>query len=175
MIELPDGTVLMHGKGPYDPVKAHAYYMRTRQLKGRKKATSYTVKVDGGATVRLSEQQLKEQRAYAAKRVGDIKTRLHELSMKLQEMKSAAQHKKNRKPTAADRSQMKRDARKYREKHQSELASKARRRTSKTQTSKSHTKQSGVVELEHKIIKIRSNLRAAVAKQRALTAATRNG
>lgn len=175
MIELPDGTVLMHGNAPYDPVKAHEYYMRTRQLKGRKKATSYTVRTDSGGTVRLSEQQLKEQRAYAAKRVGEIKTRLHELSMKLQEMKASTHHKKDRKPTAADRSQMKRDARKYREKHRAELASKARRRASKTQTSKSHTKQSGVVALEHKIIQIRSNLRAAVAKQRALAAATRNG
>lgn len=174
-MELPDGTILMHGKAPYDPAKAHEYYIRTRQLKGRKKGTSYTVKTGGGGTVRLSEQQLKEQSAYAAKRVGEIKSRLSELSAKLQEMKATAHRKKDRKPTAADRSQTKRDARKYREKHRSELASKARRSTSKTHASKSHTKQSGIVELEHKIVKIRNNLRAAVAKQRALAAATRNG
>lgn len=36
-MKLPDGTVLMHGKRPYDPAKARAYYLRTRQLKGRKK------------------------------------------------------------------------------------------------------------------------------------------
>jgi hypothetical protein len=174
-MELPDGTILMHGKAPYDPRKAHEYYMRTRQLKGRKKGTSYTVKTDGGGTIHLSEQQLKEQKAYASKRVGEIKTRLLELSAKLKEMKAAAQRKTVHKPTAADRSKTKRDARKYREKHRSELASKARRRASKTHSSKSHTKQSGVVELEHKIVKIRSNLRAAVAKQRALAAATKNG
>lgn len=34
---LPDGTVLMHGEAPYDPKKAHEYYIRTRHLKGRKK------------------------------------------------------------------------------------------------------------------------------------------
>jgi hypothetical protein len=174
-MELPDGTILMHGKVPYDPRKAHEYYMRTRLLKGRKKGASYTVKTDGGGTVRLSEQQLTEQKAYAAKRVSEIKTRLVELSAKLQEMKASARRKTDRKPTAADRSKTKRDARKYREKHRSELVSKARRRGSKTHSSKSHTKQSGVVELEHKIVKIRSNLRAAVAKQRALAAATKNG
>lgn len=174
-MELPDGTILMHGKAPYDPRKAHEYYLRTRQLKGRKKGTSYTVTLDGGATVRLSGQQLKEQRAYASKRVGEIKARLVELTTKLHEMKAAAHKKKDRKPTAADRSHIKREARKYREKHRSELASKARRRGSKTHATKSHTKQSGIVELEHKIIKIRSNLKAAVARQKSLTAATRNG
>jgi len=37
-MELPDGTTLMHGPAPYDPVKAREYYLRTRKLKGRKKA-----------------------------------------------------------------------------------------------------------------------------------------
>jgi hypothetical protein len=36
-VELPDGTTLMHGRTPYDPKKAHDYYLRTRELKGRKK------------------------------------------------------------------------------------------------------------------------------------------
>ncbi len=35
-MKLPDGTILMHEKAPYDPVKAHEYYMRTRKLKGLK-------------------------------------------------------------------------------------------------------------------------------------------
>lgn len=42
---LPDGTILVHRDAngmthAYDPVKAHEYYMRTRKLKGRKKAAS---------------------------------------------------------------------------------------------------------------------------------------
>lgn len=36
-MRLPDGTQLMHGEGVYDPKKAHEYYLRTRELKGRKK------------------------------------------------------------------------------------------------------------------------------------------
>ncbi len=39
-LKLPDGSVLMHGKRPYDPAKARAYYLRTRQLKGRQKAAA---------------------------------------------------------------------------------------------------------------------------------------
>jgi len=36
-MELPNGEVLMHGARPYDPKKAHEYYLRTRKLKGRRK------------------------------------------------------------------------------------------------------------------------------------------
>jgi hypothetical protein len=39
-MKLPDGTVLMHAKRPYDPVKAREYYLRTRKLKGRKKTAA---------------------------------------------------------------------------------------------------------------------------------------
>jgi len=39
-MQLPDGTTLMHGAKPYDPAKARAYYLRTRELKGRKKGTA---------------------------------------------------------------------------------------------------------------------------------------
>lgn len=36
-MELPNGDVLVHAGKPYDPKKAHEYYLRTRELKGRKK------------------------------------------------------------------------------------------------------------------------------------------
>jgi chromosome segregation ATPase len=35
-MQLPNGEVLMHASAPYDPKKAHEYYLRTRKLKGRK-------------------------------------------------------------------------------------------------------------------------------------------
>lgn len=40
MMKMPDGSTLMHGSAPYDPVKARAYYLRTRKLKGRKKGVT---------------------------------------------------------------------------------------------------------------------------------------
>lgn len=43
-MRLLDGTILMDGdlehRAPYDPAKARAYYLRTRKLKGRKKAAA---------------------------------------------------------------------------------------------------------------------------------------
>jgi hypothetical protein len=36
-MELPNGEVLLHAGRMYDPKKAHEYYLRTRELKGRQK------------------------------------------------------------------------------------------------------------------------------------------
>lgn len=42
-MKLPDGSTLMHGdlahRAPYDPRKAHEYYLRTRRLQGRRRAS----------------------------------------------------------------------------------------------------------------------------------------
>lgn len=172
-MRLPDGTTLMHGKAPYDPVKAHEYYLRIRQLKGRKKGSGYTVNLGGGKTVQLSEQQLIEQRAYAAKRVNDIKTRLVELGTKLHKMMETTKRQANKTPTASDKAKAARESKQYREKHKQQLATK-RRVESKHGSAKTKSKKDSVAELEHKIGQVKTNLRAAVAKQRALAAATRN-
>jgi hypothetical protein len=94
-MRLDDGTILMHGRAPYDPVKAHEYYIRTRQLKGRKKGSpTYSVQKPSGKTVTLTARQLTEQRAYAAKRVNDIKLKLAELSSQLRIALREAREKK---------------------------------------------------------------------------------
>lgn len=36
MATTPERFILKHARAPYDPVKAHEYYIRTRKLKGRK-------------------------------------------------------------------------------------------------------------------------------------------
>jgi hypothetical protein len=63
---LPDGKVLMHGTAPYDPKKAHAYYLRVRQLKGRKKGHGVDPKTADLAK-RLSGKTDDQIRAEAAK------------------------------------------------------------------------------------------------------------
>ena len=62
---LPDGTTLIHEGRPYDPVKAHEYYLRTRKLKGRKKGSAKTAsetrpmaKVDTPAAKARRRQEL---------------------------------------------------------------------------------------------------------------------
>jgi hypothetical protein len=191
-VKLFDGTILMHGKTPYDPVKAHEYYVRTRQLKGREKGRSspvgrssisrsptFTVKTSRGK-VRLTGQQLAEQRAYAAKRVNNIKNRLSELNVKLRKAMAAAETKKDKikreakkAPTATEKSKAARESEKYREKHKTKLATKRKATSGKT-SAKSKSEPDPVAALEHKIDQVKTRLTAAVAKQRALASATRN-
>lgn len=177
-MRLPDGTILMHGRTPYDPVKAHEYYIRTRQLKGRKKGSpTFSVRKPGGKTVTLTARELTEQRAYAAKRINDIKLRLAELTSKLsvalreaRDKKAKSEREAKKPPTAAEKSKAARESKKYRAKNQQKIANK---RKSAARTEKS--KEADPVEaLQTKIGEIKKRLSAAVTIQRALTGATRN-
>lgn len=191
-MRLPDGTILMHGSVPYDPVKAHEYYMRTRKLKGRKKGTtavpmqwtsrasrpaSFTVKTARGTTVKLTGKELNEQRAYLAKRVNEIKKNLVKLNSELKKAmaeakakKAKAEAKAKRGPTASEKSKAARESKKYRESHKQVLKGKAE----KASTTRREEKDP-VAELEAKISRVKGALQAAVAKQRSLMAATKNG
>jgi hypothetical protein len=188
-MELPNGTILMHVNQPYDPAKAHQYYLRTRQLKGRKPASrknpltgdttsspTFTVRRSDGTTVKLSAKQLAEQKAYAAKRVNAITKRLAELGSKLrkamakaQDTKAKSKRESSKPATASEKSQAARDAKKYRSKHQQSIATK-----SKATAKKTSTKGDPVAELETKITQIKDTLRTAMAHQRALAGATQN-
>lgn len=166
----------------YDPAKAHEYYIRTRQLKGRrsgagKPASTYTVKLNDGSTTILSGQQLAEQRAYITKRVTEIKKSLLELGAQLRksmkaakEKKAKAEQKAAKPPTAAEKSAAAKKSKQYREKHKTELSTKSKTEAKK----KSAHHVDPVAELETKITKIKDSLTAAVATQRALAAATKN-
>jgi multidrug efflux pump subunit AcrB len=187
-MRLSDGTILMHDAAPYDPVKAHEYYLRTRELKGRRKAQSviskpqvrknnmpsvksptYTVNLGQGKTVKLTQRQLAEQQAYAAKRVNDIKTRLAELGTRLKKLMASAGSKKPL--TAAEKQKAARQSKQYRQTHRQELKTKAKAAKTKT----SATQRDSVAGLKVKINQVKGNLQAAVAAQRALASATKDG
>lgn len=175
-MRLDDGTILMHGRAPYDPVKAHEYYIRTRQLKGRKKGQpTFSVKKPSGSTVVLTARQLTEQRAYAAERINNIKQKLAELTSQLHKAMGEAREKKaksereaKKPPTAAEKSEAARESKKYRTKNRQKLANK---RKSEARTEK---EADPVKALQTKIEGIKKRLSAAVAIQRALTGAVRN-
>lgn len=193
-MKLPDGTILMHGKTPYDPVKAHEYYLRTRKLKGRKKgqeelspfekrrslgkkADSFTVRLREGGTAKLTPQQLAEQKVYAAKRVADIKKKLTELNSLLKKKmaearKSESESKKP--PTAAEKAKANREAKQYRSKHQQELANKGKAAAAK-KPAETKPKTDTVEGLKQQISEIQNSLKAAVERQRSLSSATKNG
>lgn len=193
-MKLKDGTILMHDGAPYDPVKAHEYYIRTRHLKGRHRSASravpvrahtrnvnnnanYTVRLSSGKTVTLTRQQLVEQQAYAAKRVADITKRLHELTDKLKQMLHEAEKKKadaNKKPTAADKHKAAQKSKQYRQKHKQQLKNKAKQQKAKTPPKKTTTSNDPVVELKSKITEIRTRLKDAINVQRELATAKLN-
>lgn len=178
-MKLPDGTVLMHGQAPYDPAKAHQYYLRTRQLKGRRKGqTTFTVKGRSGGTVQLTQQQLVEQQAYAAKRVGEIKKKLSDLRHELEKRMAEARKtdaKAKRGPTAADKREAAKQSKQYRDKHKQQLANKSKRSASKEPKADHKKKSSSVEELKAHIVTVKTNLKAAVERQRSLSSATKNG
>lgn len=178
-MKLPDGSTLMHDGAPYDPAKAHEYYLRTRKLHPRTKggvtqpalrpAGSFTVK-SGNKTVKLSAQSLQEQKTYAAFRVKIIQNRLKTLNVELQ--KRVAKAKAG--PTAADKTKAAKESQAYRDKHKQELANKRKAAAAKKAPVKKPTTDT-VATLRTRITHAKSDLQAAVAKQRELAAAKRNG
>lgn len=172
----------MHSNTPYDPVKAHEYYIRTRHLKGRRKGTDYQVTTKFGRVETLTPEQLQEQKAYASHRVNVIQNRLAELRTKLQaaiakQSQKATPHVK----TAADKLKAAQKAKTYRQTHHQQLANKAKAATTtKAATStakKTSTRSIGsdINSLQDQIAVTKQNLLDAVAKQRRLAAAKKIG
>lgn len=177
-MKLPDGSILMHADVPYDPAKAHAYYLKTRKLHPRQKGNvregeikpsgKFTI-VSGGKHVTLSAQALQEQKVYAAGRVTSITARLSKLNAELR--KRVAKAKAG--PTAAEKSKAAKAAKQYRDAHKQQLANKAKRAAAKAPPKKAST--TTVASLRKQIDTAKSDLKTAVAKQRELAAAKKSG
>lgn len=172
---------------PYDPVKAHEYYVKNRVLKGRRKAggapigrpslNTSTYKVNlGNQSVNYTKERLAQEQAYIAQRVEKIKGRLSELTGMLKEMRfkaRVAEREDKKGPTASEKSKAARESKKYREKHKQELATKQKKETSKKSTSSEADTLSTVAEVEVTINQVKGRLKDAVARQRALASATK--
>jgi hypothetical protein len=181
--------LLAHARAPYDPRKAHEYYLRTRKLKGRKSGTavadfrsgdgksSYTVKLRDGKTAKLNEQQLAEQRLYAEARVQSIQKKLVELNKALKEKMAEARKAEaeaNKPKTAAEKAKAARDAKKYRDKNQQKLKN-ARAKKAAQDKPASEPKPDSVEGLKKTIEKAKKSLDAALERQRSLASATKTG
>ena len=128
-------------KSYYDPVKAHEYYMRTRQLKGRKKAAKDPPKP--AAKKPKVTQTMREAR----ERIGRLRPKIQRLETALGEamaelskarQNSAKTEKKNSdgKATAKER----KESKEYRDRNQGKLAEK--RKDSSESSSKSSSSSS---------------------------------
>lgn len=172
---LPEKPELEH-RAPYDAAKAREYYLKNRKLKGRKKGTpeqeARIVKLKGMLGKPKSPGSKPDPggaRKAAAQRVTSLRKELSDLNAKLKEKmaaskKSAAKEKKG--PTAAEKSKAAKDSKQYRDKNQQKLKNDAKKAGGKESTSKSTP--DSVEGLKKEITKVKAQLSAAVAKQKAL-------
>lgn len=190
-MQLPNGTVLMHGSAPYDPLKAHEYYLKTRHLKGRKSGQGknpvyslpgfkksqnrlVTVTLPNGKTFKLTHQQLTEQKVYAAARINHIKQKLAILNTELKKRIAAAQTQTHvKKPLSpAQKALVNRKAKAYTATNKQKLATKKHQKVGIAKGLHSTTtSQKQLAGLRVAIAGAQHALTAAVAKQRALATA----
>lgn len=169
---------LMHGAHPYDkskydPVKAHEYYMRTRELKGRRKGRADTNR--SGSSLGKSKPAASSSSVSpsAQKQIDSLKSRLAELQARLREIlanKRESSSSKDDKKTAAEKSKDARESKDYREKHKAEIAQKAKKAAKKSGGS-SGGSSGGLSSMSEDqvraaITKVRANLQAAIANAR---------
>jgi hypothetical protein len=80
-----DDIILTHARTPYDPVKRREYYLRTRQLKGRKVGTTIPVAGRKSGSVKSSPKgdPRKAQKLRRAKRQREIDVKVNALRKRL--------------------------------------------------------------------------------------------
>lgn len=182
-MRMPDGSTLMHDNAPYDPAKAHEYYLQYRQLHPRqaaaglagkgKRSSTFTVNEGHGKSARLTTQQLEEQQVYAAARVKNIRVKLALLNAQLKK-KVAAAAAANKPMTAAQKTKAAQAAKQYAASHKQVLANKAKTAAAKPKAS-AKPKTDTIATLKTKITAAKASLTDAVAKQRELATAKKNG
>lgn len=174
--------LLIHGEEPYNSQQAHEYYLRTRELKGRKPAAQAptptarvknapavavkTAKNVGKAPVLIS---VKRQQAVDG-RVSKLQARLAELETLLTDLLDKAKKKEEKKNdpdkksdlTAKQKQAAEKSSDKYAKENKEEIAKKAKE---KREEENPDAKLS-IDEVKEKIVKIKAELKAAIEKAR---------
>jgi len=168
---------LMHGAHPYnpakyDPQKAHDYYEAHKNLKGRPHGSKEKDRKGRGHGAAKPAAANKISPA-EQKQIDHLKSRLSELQTRLHELLANAKknsHKKDDHKTAADKSKDARDAKKYREKHKTELAANRKHDSGKSGGGGGgHASGVGSMteaQVRAAIARTRENLQAAIANAR---------
>lgn len=177
-MRLPNGEVLMHGTRPYDPVKAHEYYERTKQLKGRRTGAATTI---GGAK-KPAPAVNNQKKVAAAEQVARLRSKLAQLQTELKKRMAEARKadREAKKPaTAAEKRKNAKESAQYRDKNQQKVKAQAKKSAAKSSGGSgggsgaagprsSSGGGNSVAELKQTIERVRTDLAAAVARQRAL-------
>lgn len=160
----------------YDPVKAHLYYERTKQLKGREKGSSRPKASGRQSTTQKVASQPKGPKAQA--RVGRLRSKVKTLTnaldeaqtalrQKQQDSRESARKEKKERSDGKSTAKEKQASKEYRDKHQSEIKAK-RKKDGSSKSSGGSSKSSSksvsdmsVQELRSRVTKIKSALRDA--------------
>jgi HK97 family phage prohead protease len=162
----------------YDPAKAHAYYERTKKLKGREKGSAKGLKT-GAAVPNIPEPGFRQE-AIAAKTqavtVARLKTKvdalgkaLSEARQVLSEKRAAARETEKDNSDGKSTEKEKQAAKEYRDKHKAEIA--AKQKSESTSSGSGGYSSMTVEELTVRISTIQSTLSEA---KRQLTEATKS-
>lgn len=175
-MRLPDGSTLMHGVNvPYDPAKAHEYYLRVRKLKGRKKGSDHLSPIGKPPAHAHAPAREKEKKVIGA-RITELEGKLKKLEdlIKAKEAVVKRNQQAAKPPTAADKNKKAREAKKFRKKHKQQLQTKAKQAaksgggSSKGTSAKSKTKGGSIKELKALATKIKGQIAIAKTNLRAL-------
>lgn len=153
----------------YDPQKAHDYYLRTRELKGRqpavKEAPKYQTKTNPTSTFK---RQTTPQNLVTVKRQQLVNSRVAGLQKRLGQLQDllknrldrAAKREKNKnvKPTAKQKQAATKSSDKYRNTNKAEIAKKA-----KAAYDKNPDANLSVDQIKSQIVTIQGQLKTAIA------------
>jgi hypothetical protein len=176
----PDDSALLHGMERYDPQKAHEYYLRTRQLKGKHPGGAQVIPLHGrtktGAVVLTPHHKSAKQLQNEAKvRTAALHQRLDRLKsvlallvkqakersgVKVSDSRSPAQRQKEAKGKSPHEHTHQTAAEK-RKAHEDYLKNKA-----KHPTKTDHQLHMQIKEVEAKIAKVRAELQTAIEQAR---------
>lgn len=149
----------------YDPQKAHEYYIRTRELKGREKGS--------GPEPSSERKPSSQQVASAQARVAEIQSKLTRLREILREkIASSSSSSSSEKSTTADKLKDRQDSKEYYEKHKNEIkndrASEARKSGGGGSSSRGGAESMTVSELKTAIRNTIVQLKKAISDARRL-------
>jgi hypothetical protein len=174
--ELINNFILQHGNTPYDKVKAHEYYIRTRHLKGRHRTASQRVgggKVPMAKIVSASQHQKIHKQTVA--KLARLTLKLRSLQNALQEAEKALRDKEaqqNRPAGQKTTAKQKQQAKQYRDTHKAQIKAKEKQSSggSGGSSSSSSTKpvsQMSVSELTDRVHRIKKLITSCTAQIKA--------
>jgi septal ring factor EnvC (AmiA/AmiB activator) len=176
----PEDFVLIHADRVYDPVKAHEYYMRTRQLKGRKPGAAESVasdrrtanfggarKVKGNSPVKTPAQRQMEIEA----RVDALKVRLKKLREVLATLVEQAQRRSGIEPQKKTSATTGKDARSKdlspaEKKKAAERSKEYREKNDPGLSDQEESLRKSIQRVEQQIAKAREELKSSIERAR---------